>query len=141
MSKVVTLNAKDVLGKDYTVIDSFENVKKTSRGLIAMLNAMDEVETKAKEEKREPLLPEYALVIDEYIIKNVAKLLNLGAEDTKKLNEMSRSDVAEFYEKVAEDFCQMRVPSMGAITGVGEEDKEDGSVEQPKEKLKTVDPK
>ncbi|WP_175532674.1 hypothetical protein [Lactobacillus gasseri] len=106
-----------------------------------MLNAMDEVETKAKEEKREPLLPEYALVIDEYIIKNVAKLLNLGAEDTKKLNEMSRSDVAEFYEKVAEDFCQMRVPSMGAITGVGEEDKEDDSVEQPKEKLKTVDPK
>lgn len=141
MSKVVTLNAKDVLGKDYQVIDSFENVKKTSKGLIAMLNAMDEVETKAKEEKRDPLLPEYALVIDEYIIKNVAKLLNLGTEDTKKLSEMSRSDVAKFYEKVAEEFCQMRVPSMGAITGVGEEDKEDNSVEQPKEKLKTVDPK
>lgn len=68
MSKVVTLNAKDALGKDYPVIDSFENVKKTSKGLIAMLNAMDEVETKAKEEKRDPLLPEYALVIDEYII-------------------------------------------------------------------------
>lgn len=141
MSKVVTLNAKDSLGKDYPVIDSFENVKKTSKGLIAMLNAMDEVETKAKEEKRDPLLPEYALVIDEYIIKNVAKLLNLGTEDTKKLSEMSRSDVAKFYEKVAEEFCQMRVPSMGAITGVGEEDKEDNSVEQPKEKLKTVDPK
>lgn len=141
MSKVVTLNAKDVLGKDYPVIDSFENVKKTSEGLIAMLNAMDEVETKAKEEKRDPLLPEYALVIDEYMIKNVAKLLNLGAEDTKKLTKMSRSDVAKFYEKVAEEFCQMRVPSMGAITGVGEEDKEDNSVEQPKEKLKTVDPK
>ena len=141
MSKVVTLNAKDALGKDYPVIDSFENVKKTSKGLIAMLNAMDEVETKAKEEKRDPLLPEYALVIDEYIIKNVAKLLNLGAEDTKKLTEMSRSDVAKFYEKVAEEFCQMRVPSMGAITSVGEEDKEDNSVEQPKEKLKTVDPK
>ena len=45
MSKVVTLNAKDALGKDYPVIDSFENVKKTSKGLIAMLNAMDEVET------------------------------------------------------------------------------------------------
>ena len=141
MGKVVTLNAKNVLGKDYRVIDSFENVKKTSKGLIAMLNAMDEVETKAKEEKREPLLPEYALVIDEYIIRNVAKLLNLGTEDTKKLNEMSRSDVAKFYEKAAEEFCQMRVPSMGAVTGVGKENKEDDSTEQSKGKLKAVDPK
>ncbi|WP_303048954.1 hypothetical protein [Lactobacillus gasseri] len=34
MSKVVTLNAKDVLGKDYTVIDSFENVKKPVKALL-----------------------------------------------------------------------------------------------------------
>lgn len=141
MGKVVTLNAKNVLGKDYRVIDSFENVKKVSKGLIAMLNAMDEVGNKAKEEKREPLLPEYALVIDEYIIRNVAKLLNLGADDTKKLNEMSKSDVTKFYEKVAEEFCQMRVPSMGAATGVGEGNEEGDSAEQSEGKLKAVDPK
>ncbi|KOH02411.1 hypothetical protein LJ16_03620 [Lactobacillus johnsonii 16] len=135
MSKVVTLNAKNVLGKDFSVIDTFENVKKTNKGLLDMFKAMDDVEDKAKEEHRDPLLPEYGMVINEYILKNVTKLLNLGSEDAKKLNEMSRSDLAEFYQKVAEEFCQMQVPTMGAVTGVGEDTK------QSKEELKTVDPK
>lgn len=136
--KQVTLNAKDVLGQDFTLVDSFENVKKASKGLLKMFGAMNELEDKAKAENRDLLLPEYGMVINEYVVKNVADLLHLSATDTKSLEKMSRSDVTKFYEKVAEEFCQMKVPTMGDATGVGEDDE---SVESNDKGLKTVDPK
>ncbi|CCI81638.1 hypothetical protein [Lactobacillus hominis] len=107
MAIKVNFDAKDTLGKNYELIDTYNNVKIVAQSLIDMLNAID------KEEKKNPDMNfiEYGELINRYVKKNVARILGLDAKGVKKLDNMSRSDVTKFYEELADKFCDMTVPS------------------------------
>ncbi|WP_297820016.1 hypothetical protein [uncultured Lactobacillus sp.] len=115
MAIKVTFNAQKVLGQDFTIIDTMSNVQKAAKGYEKLLDAIDELEQKnAKKSEITPLY-EYGNLINEYTVKNVASLLGLNKAQTKKLENMSRSEIAEFYAEVVEKFCQMTVPSVKAM--------------------------
>lgn len=115
MSVTVTFKSEKALGRNYTLLDSFENVKKASKGLEEMFNALDKLEEKHTKEDETTPLYEYGRVINEYTIKNVATLIGLSSKDAKRLEKMSRSDVSDFYSELIDKFCQMTVPSVKAM--------------------------
>lgn len=110
MAKVVTFKAKDVLGQDFSVMDSTENVKRVSNGLKRIFSAMDKVDK--DHPKNDQTVMDYSDAIVDAVIEDVADLLHLSKEDGKKLMGMSYSDVSGFYEKVANEFLGMQVPSV-----------------------------
>ena len=66
MAKVVSFKAKNVFGKDFNIVDTYDNVKKLNQGLIAMLKAIDELESKKKDNVT---LMDYQEVISEEVVK------------------------------------------------------------------------
>ena len=110
MAKTVTFDAKEVLGKEYTVIDSNKNIKIVSKGMRNLLEAIDNYETKQAKEEKPVTVMDYVEIIDENVIAETGKLLGLTKTETAKLEDMSYSDVFKFYSKVVNDFLAMKVP-------------------------------
>ena len=110
MAKVVTFKAKDVLGQDFSVMDSTENVKKVSKGLKHIFSAIEKVDK--DHPNNDQTVMDYNDAIVDAVIEDTADLLHLSKEDSKKLMGMSYSDISGFYEKVANDFLGMQVPSV-----------------------------
>ncbi len=111
MAKTVTFDAKEVLGKEYTVIDSNKNIKIVSKGMRNLLEAIDNYETKQAKEEKPVTVMDYVEIIDENVIAETGKLLGLTKTETAKLEDMSYSDVFKFYSKVVNDFLAMKVPN------------------------------
>ena len=110
MAKTVTFDAKEVLGKEYTVIDSNKNIKIVSKGMRNLLEAIDNYENKQAKEEKPVTVIDYVEIIDENVIAETGKLLGLTKTETAKLEDMSYSDVFKFYSKVVNDFLAMKVP-------------------------------
>lgn len=115
MSKIVKFDAKAVLGQDFTVMDSFKNVKKVSAGITEILNSIDTYEEKQTKAKKPVTLMDYQDIVATNVIKETGKLLNLNKEDAKKLEDMSYSEVFDFYSEVARKFLDMDIPDPTAI--------------------------
>ena len=110
MAKVVTFKAKEVLGQDFSVMDSNRNIKKLNKCLKDIYNAM----TKLDGTKNSTLM-DYIEAISELVIKGTADLLKLGKEDADKLSDMSYSEIFNFYSKTVNEFTGMTVPSVRAM--------------------------
>lgn len=108
MAKTATLKAKGILGKDFTIIDSMESIKKINAGIKELYKRLNEID----EKEENPLYADYNVVITEEVVKQVGKLLNLTKEDTKKLESMSYDDVSRFYATAVNSFTGMTVPSV-----------------------------
>ncbi|MBB1079069.1 hypothetical protein H5S09_03700 [Limosilactobacillus sp. STM2_1] len=108
MAKTVTLKAADTLGKDYTIMDSMTNIKKINAGIKAIYKRINEVDDK----NENPLFADYNEAITDEVVKQVAKLLGLNKEDSKKLEEMSYGDLFTFYSNAVEKFTGMVTPSV-----------------------------
>lgn len=112
MAKVVSFKAKNVFGKDFNIVDTYDNVKKLNQGLIAMLKAIDELESKKKDNVT---LMDYQEVISEEVITQTGKILGLTKTDAEKLKDMSYSEVFDFYKEITDKFLHMAVPSVEGI--------------------------
>lgn len=110
MAKTVTFKAKDVLGKDFTIIDSNKNIKLVSKEMRELLENIDKYETKQAKDKKPVTVMDYQDIISDRVIKGTGKLLSLTKEDTDKLEDMSYSDVFKFYADVADKFLAMKIP-------------------------------
>lgn len=132
MAKVVTFNAKDVLGQDFSVMDSTENVKKVSKGLKHIFDAIDKVD-KAHPDKDQTIM-DYNDAIVDAVVADTAELLHLSKEDAKKLQGMSYSDIFDFYKKVADKFLGMKVPSVQMMQETLANQAEEPEKTDPKQK-------
>lgn len=108
MAKTATLKAKDVLGKDFTIIDSMNNIKKINAGMKAIYKSIDDMDKKNKD----ATFADYNDAITEEVVKQVSNLLNLNKEDSEKLSTMSYSEMFDFYSKAVNDFTGMHTPSV-----------------------------
>lgn len=108
MAKTVTLKATNVLGKDFTIMDSMGNIKKINEGIKQIYKRIDALDQK----KETVLFAEYNEVITDEVVKQVAKLLNLSKDDAKKLEDMSYNDLFTFYSTAVSEFTGMNTPSV-----------------------------
>lgn len=81
MAKAVTFKAQDVLGKDFTIVDTFSNIKKIDAGMENIFSAIDKVD---KEKGDKATFMQYNDAISEQVIIETGKLLDLTKTDTKK---------------------------------------------------------
>lgn len=136
MAIIVKFDAKDVLGKDYELMDTFDNVKIVAKGMEHLLDALN----KEEEKKGDNItFLDYDEVINEETKKNVATVLGLTGEAAKKINGMSRSDVSEFYSELVEKFCQMEVPSVARMRKIMEQAQSATTGQVPKVDAKDKD--
>ena len=115
MAKTVIFKGKETFGKDFTIIDTHANVKLVSNGMRAILNAIDKYEEKQAKAKKPVTLMDYQDIISDEVITQTGKLLGLSTEDTKKLENVSYSEVFNFYSKAANEFADMEIPSVDKI--------------------------
>lgn len=130
MAKVVKFNAKDSLGKEFTVVDTFNNVKIVNKDMKDMLDKIDAYEQGQMKAKKQVTLMDYEDIISECVMKGVAHLLTLDKSEKEKLQNMSYSDVFEFYSNVANKFLAMQIPDPSnvkdTLSGVNDsQEKED----------------
>ena len=109
MAKAVTFKAQEVLGKYFTIVDTFSNIKKIDAGMENILSAIDKVD---KEKGDKATFMQYNDAISEQVIIETGKLLDLTKTDTKKLESMPYSDVFAFYSEAVDKFLGMEVPSV-----------------------------
>lgn len=131
MAKKINFNAKDVFGKNFEIIDSFNNVQIVQKGLKAVYTAMDDVDdsfnkkqekiikeaAKKKEDVDRADLPtpaflDYSEAICPVIMDETAKLLGLNADDRKKLDNLSYSVIQSFYAEACEKFIGIELPTI-----------------------------
>lgn len=137
MAKAVTFKAQDVLGKDFTIVDTFSNIKKIDAGMENIFSAIDKVD---KEKGDNATFMQYNDAISEQVIIETGKLLDLTKTDTKKLESMPYSDVFAFYSEAVDKFLGMEVPSVQkmqkhlnkAVEQFDEPEKEETKAEDPK---------
>lgn len=137
MAKAVTFKAQDVLGKDFTIVDTFSNIKKIDAGMENIFSAIDKVD---KEKGDNATFMQYNDAISEQVIIETGKLLDLTKTDTKKLESMPYSDVFAFYSDAVDKFLGMEVPSVQKMQKRLKKAAE--QFDQPeKEETKAEDPK
>lgn len=115
MAKTVVFKGKDTFGKDFTIVDTFNNVKLLNKGMRRILDAIDDYEEKQAKAKKNVTLMDYQDIISGLVIEETGKLLGLGKEDTKKLENVSYSEVFKFYSQASNDFLDMQVPDVSDI--------------------------
>ena len=115
MAKTVFFKGKDTFGKDFTIVDTFNNVKLLNKGMRRIIDAIDDYEEKQAKAKKNVTLMDYQDIISSLVIEETGKLLGLGKEDTKKLENVSYSEVFKFYSQASNDFLDMQVPDVTDI--------------------------
>lgn len=112
MSKSVTLKAEAVFGKNFTVVDTGKNVKLINAGLKKMYEAIDKMETNKGEQTT---VMDYQETIQPVVIEETGKLIGLDKADTKKLEDISYSELFGFYSKAVNEFLGMDAPNVREI--------------------------
>lgn len=110
MSKTVKFDSKDTkLDHDIVVMDSVSNVKMVANRVEKLLNAVDDLETKKAEENGSISLPDYIGVINPEIIAGFSELAGLTKTEQKLLNDISFSEIRDFYSEVVDKFLDMQL--------------------------------
>lgn len=107
MAKVETFKAKEVLGQDYTVLDTNRNIQKIDKCMKAIYEVISKLDS-----SKDPTLMDYNEAISKEVIKGTADLLKLSKDDADKLVDMSYSEIFDFYSKAVDKFTGMRLPSV-----------------------------
>lgn len=132
MSKTVKFNVEG-FGKEFTLIDTMANVEKASKGLERTYKAMDKVEKEKGDSLR---LVDYSDVLRPVLIENVAEILGLNKTDAKKLEDVSYSDLEDFYKEICMEFVGLELPTLSMIVSAL-----NGSANQATDSEETEDPK
>lgn len=106
--------------KEYHILDSNTNVKLASQGLRKILDAYNELEEKFDAEKKTPTILDYEDTSNPLIMEGVAKLLGLSKADAKELENMSFSDIQQFYSEVCDKFLNMPLATGDYLRDVNE---------------------
>ncbi|MCW8089646.1 hypothetical protein [Lactobacillus jensenii] len=129
--KQATLKASNVLNRDFTIKDTGANVKILAVSLNKVFGATNKLDAEVEKGKNHTWV-DYSLVIADQVYSGLVELLHLDKEDAKKLEEnMSYSEVFDFYKKMVNDFLQMEVPEVNTLNLDSTEN--EGEKQDPKE--------
>lgn len=118
MAKVIKFDAgKAVFGKEFAIVDTFDNVQLVNKGVRRILEAIDKYDTDQNNSQKPSYLYDYQDIIAPLVIDEAGKLLGLSKEETKKLKGISYSEVFNFYKNAAQDFVSISIPSMELLSG------------------------
>lgn len=118
MAKVIKFDAgKAVFGKEFSIVDTFDNVQLVNKGVRRILEAIDKYDTDQNNSQKPSYLYDYQDIIAPLVIDEAGKLLGLSKEETKKLKGISYSEVFNFYKNAAQDFVSISIPSMELLSG------------------------
>ena len=132
--------------KEFHILDSNTNMKLASQGLRKILDAYNELEEKFDQQQKSPTILDYEDVGNPLIMEGVAKLLQLSKTEAKELDEMSFSDIQQFYSDVCDKFLNMPLATGDYLRDVNEamlksQLAEDGVSLDDEEGEGTTDPK
>ena len=119
MSKSVTFTAgAAAFGREIKVIDSFKTIKKLNEGVGSLFKKMEKYEQKQAEQGKSVYLTDYETIISECVMAETANLLSLTTKKEKEeLENISYSEIFNFYSKVVNDFLDMQIPTMSVLSG------------------------
>lgn len=117
MTKTVKFNAKDIFGKNFEIMDSFNNVKLVQNGLDKVYKAMDKADEEHtdKDGQINTSLLDYSNAIVPVILNETAVLLGLNKEDKEKLKGLSYSVIQDFYSQACEEFAGIPLPTVQSM--------------------------
>lgn len=111
--QTVTFKAKDVFGRDITIMDSFNNVQIVEKGLARIYKAMNEVEKKKGEDLR---FLDYSSVITPIVIEETCTLLGkTNKDDKEQMKKLSYSYIQNFYADACIKFTGIELPTVQSI--------------------------
>lgn len=108
--QTVNFNAKDIFGKNFEILDSFNNVQIVSKGLGRVYKAMDKVD----EEKKDDVgFLDYSNAIIPIVLDETCVLLGLTTkEDKEKMKNLSYSTIQDFYAEACKKFTGIELPTI-----------------------------
>lgn len=117
MTKTVKFNAKDIFGKNFEIMDSFNNVKLVQNGLDNVYKAMDKADKEHtdKDGQINTSLLDYSNAIVPVILNETAVLLGLNKEDKEKLKGLSFSVIQDFFGQACEEFVGIPLPTVQSM--------------------------
>ena len=105
--KQVEFKAADVFGKDFKIMDTFDNMKIVQQGMINVNNAINKLEEEKQKEDKNAVIywVDYSVAITPVILNSVCTLLGLTTkEDKKKMENLSYSYIQDFFVKACKEF-------------------------------------
>ena len=108
--QTVNFNAKDIFGKNFEILDSFNNVQIVSKGLGRVYKAMDKVD---EEKKDDAGFLDYSNAIIPIVLDETCVLLGLTTkEDKEKMKNLSYSAIQDFYAEACKKFTGIELPTI-----------------------------
>ena len=108
--QTVNFNAKDIFGKNFEILDSFNNVQIVSKGLSRVYKAMDKVD---EEKKDDAGFLDYSNAIIPIVLDETCVLLGLTTkEDKEKMKNLSYSTIQDFYAEACKKFTGIELPTI-----------------------------
>lgn len=108
--QTVNFNAKDIFGKNFEILDSFNNVQIVSKGLGRVYKAMDKVD---EEKKDDAGFLDYSNAIIPIVLDETCVLLDLTTkEDKEKMKNLSYSTIQDFYAEACKKFTGIELPTI-----------------------------
>lgn len=108
--QTVNFNAKDIFGKNFEILDSFNNVQIVSKGLGRVYKAMDKVD---EEKKDDAGFLDYSNAIIPIVLDETCVLLGLTTkEDKEKMKNLSYSTIQDFYAEACKKFTGIELPTI-----------------------------
>lgn len=108
--QTVKFNAKDIFGKNFEILDSFNNVQIVSKGLGRVYKAMDKVD---EEKKDDAGFLDYSNAIIPIVLDETCVLLDLTTkEDKEKMKNLSYSTIQDFYAEACKKFTGIELPTI-----------------------------
>lgn len=108
--QTVNFNAKDIFGKNFEILDSFNNVQIVSKGLGRVYKALDKVD---EEKKDDAGFLDYSNAIIPIVLDETCVLLGLTTkEDKEKMKNLSYSTIQDFYAEACKKFTGIELPTI-----------------------------
>lgn len=108
--QTVNFNAKDIFGKNFEILDSFNNVQIVSKGLGRVYKAMEKVD---EEKKDDAGFLDYSNAIIPIVLDETCVLLGLTTkEDKEKMKNLSYSTIQDFYAEACKKFTGIELPTI-----------------------------
>lgn len=145
MSKIVKLDAQNVLGREFSIMDTYNNGKIVGKGLRKVYQDLSALDDKSKKDPNSVNLVDYSTTIHADVMEEVPKLLHLSATETKKLQDsMSYSDMEKFYGDCCREFTGINLPTMTLVSNASQRllaNDQNGNSSSPAQLHPVKDPK